>query len=220
MKAENKKVIPIVEPVAPAIYHATVLSVTDESIVIDVSGVPQTAKLAFSCLVRPEIDDIVMYSQHESGLCYVLGIIERPGETEMSIDLPGDATIQTRTGSLSMISGTSVNLLAGKKINSISDQVVHKSREAYVDYDEITAKGKSLQASFTNIRVFSELMSSMGKQVIDKFKSYIRHSEDFDQVKAGQMTREVSGLYSMDSKYTILVSKKDTKIDGERIHMG
>lgn len=220
MKAENKKVIPIVEPVAPAIYHATVLSVTDESIVIDVSGVPQTAKLAFSCLVRPEPDDIVMYSLFESGESYVLGIIERPSETGMSIDLPGDAAIQTRSGSLSMISSTSVNLFAGKKINCISDQVVHKSREAIIDYNDITAQGKSLQASFTNIRIFSELMSSMAKQVIDKFKSYIRHSEDFDQVKAGQMTREVSGLYSMDSKYTILVSKKDTKIDGERIHMG
>jgi len=63
-------------------------------------------------------------------------------------------------------------------------------------------------------------MSTMAKQVIDRFKSYIRHSENSDQVKAGQMTREVSGLYSMDSKYTIMVSKRDTKIDGERIHMG
>jgi len=60
----------------------------------------------------------------------------------------------------------------------------------------------------------------MAKQVIDRFKSYIRHSEESDMVKAAQMTREVSGLYSMDSKYTIMLSKKDTKIDGERIHMG
>ncbi|NOX93210.1 MAG: DUF3540 domain-containing protein, partial [Gammaproteobacteria bacterium] len=27
-------------------------------------------------------------------------------------------------------------------------------------------------------------------------------------------------MYSMNSKYTVMVSKKDTKIDGERIHMG
>ena len=220
MKAENTKVIPIIEPVPSAIHHATVLSVADEFIVIDVSGIPQEAKIAFSCLVRPVPDDIVMYSLHESGVSYVLGIIERPSDTNMIIDLSGDATLQTRSGSLSMISNSSVNLLAGKKINCISDQVIHKSREAIIDYNEIVAQGKSLQASFTNIRVFSELMSSMAKQVIDKFKSYIRHTEDFDQVKAGQMTREVSGLYSMDSKYTIMVSKKDTKIDGERIHMG
>jgi uncharacterized protein involved in type VI secretion and phage assembly len=48
----------------------------------------------------------------------------------------------------------------------------------------------------------------------------IRHTESADQIKAGQMSHTVEDLYSMDSKYTIMVSKKDTKIDGEHIHIG
>ncbi len=220
MKVENTNVSPILEPQPSANYHAVVISVTGQSAVIDLAGIPQPASIAFSCLVRPEPDDIVIYSQLESGVNYILGIIERPHGENMIIDLSGDATLQSRSGKLSIIANTSANLMAGEKINCISDQVIHKSREAIIDYSDVTAQGKSLQASFTNIRVFSELMSSMAKQVIDKFKCYIRHSEDFDQVKAGQMTREVSGLYSMDSRHTVMVSKKDTRIDGERIHMG
>jgi len=34
------------------------------------------------------------------------------------------------------------------------------------------------------------------------------------------MSRKVDGLYSMKSDTTLMVSKSDTKIDGERIHMG
>lgn len=220
MKAENSRVHPIFEPVPSAICQATVLAVADESIDLDVAGIKQSALAAFSCLVRPEPNDVVMFCRNASGINYVLGIIERPGEKNMNIELPGDATLRTRSGSLSMISSTSVNLLAGNRISCISDQAIHKSREAIIDYTDVTARGESMQASFTDIRVFSDLMCTMAKQVIDRFKCYIRHTNDYDQVKAGQMTREVSGLYSMDSRHTIMVSKKDTKIDGERIHMG
>lgn len=220
MNSKASTVVPIMDPIPSAIHHATVLSVTTKEILIEVTGIPQQAKVAFSCLVQPEPDDIVMHSQHESGVYYILGIIERPDNTKMTLEFPGDTTLKNNTGSLSIMSGKSVSMLAAEKINLISNQVFHKSREAVIDYDELTARGENLQASFTYIRVFSHLISTMAKQVIDKFKSYIRHSEDSDMVKAGQMTRDVSGLYSMDSKYTILVSKKDTKIDGERIHMG
>ena len=220
MNRKTSTVTPIIDPLPTAIQYATVLSVIDQSIVIEVSGLSLQAKVAFSCLVQLEPDDIVMYSQHGSGLNYVLGIIERPINTKLTLDFPGDTTLKSNTGSLSILSGKSVNMMAANKISFLSDQVIHKSREAVIDYNELTARGENLQASFTTIRVFSHLMSTMAKQVIDKFKSYIRHSEESDMVKAGQMTREVSGLYSMDSKYTIMVSKKDTKIDGERIHMG
>lgn len=60
----------------------------------------------------------------------------------------------------------------------------------------------------------------MAKQAIQKFNSYVRKSDISDQVQAAQMSRKVDGLYTMNSKHTILVSQKDTKIDGEHIHMG
>jgi len=60
----------------------------------------------------------------------------------------------------------------------------------------------------------------MAKQVVNKFMTYMRHSENFDQVKAGDMTRSIEGLYSVNTKQTIMISKNDTKIDAERIHIG
>jgi hypothetical protein len=133
---------------------------------------------------------------------------------------PADATILAENGNLSALCRKSVTLAAGDKLCCLSDQVIHKSREAVVDYDEVVARGTSLQASFKTVRLISQMVNTLAKQVIAKFKNYIRHTEDYDQVKAGQMTRKADGLYSMDSKYTVMVSKKDTKIDGERIHMG
>ena len=88
-----------------------------------------------------------------------------------------------------------------------------------VDFDEVAAKGVNLKASFKRVLLVSSLISTMAGQIIEKASTYIRHSEHYDQVKAGQMTRKIDGLYSMDSKQTVMVSKKETKIDGERIFM-
>jgi hypothetical protein len=221
MKNLNPKVVPIIEPVVAVTPSATVISIdTDGNIEIEVEGGRHTAKLAFSCLVQPQPDDVVMFSKLETGQSYILGVIERPGCSDMTIALPGKSTIKSNSGSLSIISAESINMMASKNINSVSDQAIHKSREAVFDYQELIAKGENLQASYSNIRVFGNLLNVMAKQVINRFKSYIRNSEESDMVKSAQMTREVSGLYSMDTKYTIMISKKDTKIDGERIHMG
>jgi hypothetical protein len=220
MNSNHSKIIPINEPSPSVVRQARVIFASGSTIGIEADGETREAKLAFSCLVRPEPEDIVMYARQVSGPDYVLGIMERPGTADMTVELKGDATVRNTSGSLSLVTNTAINLLAGKKINCLSDRVVHKSREAVFDCGDVTAQGKSLHASFARISVLSEMISSMAKQVIQRFKSYIRHSEQFDQVKSGQMTREVSGMYSMDSKYTVMVSKKDTKIDGERIHMG
>jgi hypothetical protein len=64
------------------------------------------------------------------------------------------------------------------------------------------------------------LFNTMVEHVIARARSYTRRTEDCDQISAGQMTRKAEGLYSQQAKYSVMVSTKDTKIDGEHIFMG
>jgi hypothetical protein len=64
------------------------------------------------------------------------------------------------------------------------------------------------------------MVNTLAKIVMQKFNHYVRRTSENDLVSAAQMDRKVDGLYSMNSKITMMVSEKDTKIDGERIHMG
>ena len=220
MSAKQSNVIPLREQTPAPVENARVISVAEKEIIIRLAGVTLAARVAFSCLIKPEPGDLVLCTQSETGANFILGIIERPGEQNMTLAFPADATLLAENGNLSTLSRKSVTLAAGDKLCCFSDQAIHKSREAVVDYDETVARGTTLQADFKTVRLISQMVNTMAKQVISKFKNYIRHTEDYDQIKAGQMTRKADGLYSMDSKYTVLVSKKDTKIDGERIHMG
>ncbi|MBC8440584.1 MAG: DUF3540 domain-containing protein [Deltaproteobacteria bacterium] len=219
MNNSARKVIPIHSNNRSVIRTGSVVSIISDEIIINMTGDTIKAKKAFSCIIDPQPGDIIICSESENGMIYILGIIERPATQKMNISFPSDVAFQANQGSLNIHFSDNVTI-ASKDVNFFSKKVIHKSQEAIVSYDNITANGNELQASFKTVRLISNLINTMAKQVIDRFKGYIRSTEDNDMVKAGQMTRRADGLCSIDSKYTIMNSKKITKIDGEKILMG
>ncbi|NOX34525.1 MAG: DUF3540 domain-containing protein [Deltaproteobacteria bacterium] len=219
MNSSAIKLIPIHSDNKSVIRTGSVISVVPGEIIINLEGNTIRAEKAFSCIIDPEPDDIIICTANENGMVYILGILERPATQKMSVSFPSDTHICVKQGSLN-ISSTDNMTIASKDVSCFSKRVIHKSHEAIVSYDNITASGNELQASFKTIRLISNFINTMAKQVIDKFKGYIRSTEDNDLVKAGQMIRNTDGLFSMNSKHTIMNSKKSTKIDGEKILMG
>ena len=94
------------------------------------------------------------------------------------------------------------------------------TQQLAMKFDQAAISGKKLHSNIELLQMFSQIVSSVAGQAIQKFKTYVRKTEESDQVQATHMARHVKGLYNMHSKHTILVSEKDTKIDGEHIHMG
>ncbi len=212
-------VVPISKERTPGVRNARVLSVSGGAVEIEMGERAMKAGVAFSCLVQPRAGDLVICSEDDSGRYYVLGIIERPGDQNLTVRFPADASMVASRGSMNFMSTGSTTMASGEGLNFISDRAVHTSREAVVDFGELKARGSDLKADFKSALVMFGMINTMATRAIGRFKSFVRHTEDYDQVKAGQMTRKVAGLYSMDSKNTIMVSRKDTKIDGERIFM-
>ncbi|MDA3786909.1 MAG: DUF3540 domain-containing protein [Desulfobacula sp.] len=201
------------------IRNGVVVTIESDHIIVDISGKKETAKKAFSCFIEPQPNDRVICSRDENRVFYILGIIERKDQQKVTISYPSDANIISQKGDINLRSQKAVSLMS-EKLNFFSKTTLHKSQEAVVSFDEITATGTTLHAGYKTVRLISNLINTMARQVIDTFQGYIRNTDGNDQIRAGQLTRRADTLYSMDSKYTVMVSKKDTKIDGERIHMG
>lgn len=210
MNAEVGKVIPIVEPPEAETRNARVSAVAGREVSVIIANCQQMAKIAFSCLVLPLPGDAVLCSRDERGHWFVLGILERPESQDMVLSFPEKVVMHAK----------SATLMAEQNLNFFSAQEIHKSEEAVVDVKQVTATGENLQATYQKVQLVSQLISTMARNMFSRAKNYLRHTADHDQIKAGQLSRKAEGLYCMDSKHTIMVSKKDTKIDGERIHMG
>lgn len=207
-------------PETAVVYTARVLSVSEKYCEIDLSGTRYSARVVFSCLVRPIKNDIVLCVLSAEGDYFITAVMEREASQSMTVAFPQDVTVQAPSGSMKFMSSDSITMAAAKSFNCVSDEALHKSNAAVVNYDRLTASGSDLQSSFSSMHIFSNFITTLSKQVLQKFKNYIRHTEQNDHTKAGNMTRQVKGLYTMDSENTILVSRKETKIDGEHIHMG
>jgi hypothetical protein len=220
MNNDYNNELSVIDQQTATVQQARVVSVSGNHVLVDLQqGTIEEARVAFSCLVQPLPDDLVLCSKTVSGDFFILSILERSSLQTMTLAFPADAGIHTN-GELTVASSKSLNLVAAGNLNCISDQAVHKSNNAVIDYEECTAKGSVFQAHFKTIKTISQLTTTIIGQCIHKMKNYFRHTENYDQIKSGQMCRKTEGLYSMDSAYTVMVSKKDTKIDGERIHMG
>jgi len=218
MNSYQNKVIPIGND-ASLTKTARVISHLNEDFEIIVSGKTLRAKKAFSCIINPLPDDTVICCRNENGIFYILGIIERKNSRQMDISFPSDTNIESKEGSLNIASKASITMTSSN-LNCFSKKTVHKSNEALFCYDDVIATGKEFQASFKSMKVISNMINTMAKHVIERFRSYNRNTEDSDQIKAGQITRKTDGSYLLDSKHTIMNSKECTKIDGEKILMG
>jgi len=89
MSMKMGKVVPLMEETEPAIKNARVISVSEKGVAISISGITKIAQVAFSCLVRPIAEDLVLCAKNETGLYYILSIIERPDQRNRH-QIPGD----------------------------------------------------------------------------------------------------------------------------------
>ena len=202
-----------------AVNNARVIAVSSTSAIVEIRGDKIKAKKAFSCFVEPEPEDIVICCKSKDGHLYILGILERKQNRKMLISFPSDATLEAVGGKINVLSRDGITM-ASENLNFISENTLHKSCKAAISFDDITASGTTFQASYKKLTLISHLINTVARQVINRFKGYVRHTEDNDQVKSGHMTRSVKGLFALDTKHTIMVSSESTKIDGEKILMG
>jgi hypothetical protein len=180
------------------------------NIQVDHNGKLINTQKAFSCLVEPMVDDIVLVSKDQHQQAYVIAILQRDDETQMQVQLAPNTTL-TSSEKLTLHS---------EQINQLSVKSLQKTSEATFDFQQGLIRGDKLHSHIRHVHTISDMISTMAKQAIQKFNTYIRKTDTSDQVQAAQMGRKVDGLYTMNSKHTIMVSQKDTKIDGEHIHMG
>ena len=197
-------------PAAEGNISGRIHKIQQGNIQVDHNGKLINTQKAFSCLVEPMVDDIVLVSKDQHQQAYVIAILQRDDETKMQVQLAPNTTL-TSSEKLTLHS---------EQINQLSVKSLQKTSEATFDFQQGLIRGDKLHSHIRHVHTISDMISTMAKQAIQKFNTYIRKTDTSDQVRAAQMGRKVDGLYTMNSKHTIMVSQKDTKIDGEHIHMG
>jgi hypothetical protein len=194
-----------------------VVSIVDHVYMVSMGGTTVKAKRAIGCIIDPVIDDVVLICNLGNSEYYILFVLEKNNNMEPSITFNANLNITTRNITVKSYNNMT---LSSDNINIISNKNIQKADDAIISFKSLKSTGIEAIVSFKNIRIISNIISTMAKNAIKTFISYIRRSKETDIVESHTMERRSKGLYSLNSEYSIMLSKKDTKIDGEHVHIG
>jgi len=202
------------------VQYGTIESIDDKGYQIVDASERYHATRAFSCFVEPIHDDIVMFSIDAGRQCHILSIIERPGTSDAQLAFPGDVTMSAKHGQLQLHGQQGINISSDKSINQTSEGYSVLAKNALFSIDTISAVGTKLLSRVSNIHTVADTVETVAGTLLQKLKNSIRIIDGVDQKKSHDVINTVENLYSLRSKQTAILAKKDIKMDAERIHMG
>jgi hypothetical protein len=216
----NPKVIPIqANQDYCQLVNATVKSVSQQSVMVDLGIRMVNARKAFSCLVAPRLDDSVLVSQTGSDY-FILAVLERAAEQDMALSFPANVKMTAAEGQIDLIAGKDINLLSTAKTNLLSAEINMTSAEMNVNAGKLTAHTADVESHSQSIKLYTQMFSSVAKQVSQKTDILVRWVEQVETLNIGNLIQNVRKNYTSHSDQAVITASKDMRIDGERIHMG
>lgn len=217
---QTEKITAIHSDLQSQILSGMIESIDDQGYRVVSDAGHFSAGRAFSCIVEPKIADTILFSLGPSRQCHILSIIERPGCTDTSLEFPGNVTVSTKQGELSLNGAKGINMSSLQSINMVTEEVNLLAKKGLLNIETLRAAGSTLVAKINNVQTFAHTLETVAEHWLQKLKNSFRQIEGVDQLKTKDSIHTVQNLYSMRSKQAAILAKKDIKIDAERIHMG
>jgi len=200
---------------------AEVLGTIDDGIEVRVAGEARVARSAIA--ETASVGDEVLVAGEED--LYVVGILRRIGPRTIRVS-PGDRVrLVDDRGALLFEYGDGYARVAAPRgdLELVAPRGAVKLRGAHgvsvagpsldIDAERIDAKAK-------RVRLRTERLESVAKTVISKAANVYTSVENLAQLLAGRVRTLVKGSCQLHARKTRIVSEKDTRIYGEKIHLG
>jgi len=175
---------------------------------------------AVSCVVQPEVTDLVLVSLSSLGGGYILAVLEREQGAKATLSFDSDVDIRTSEGSLSIASKRGIDLASPEDINLISSRLGIVSSEGEINISKLTFLGSFFEGSLETVKLLARTFDSITERFFRRTKRSYRFIEDTDQVKAGSLNYIADKSLMLRGTFSQMTAKEDVHIDAERINIG
>lgn|GEM_PF-5943202 len=181
------------------------------------AGKALSASRAVSCLVKPEIDDVVALLETNEGV-FVTDVLLRPEKDSSTLTL--DLSRTDGSPQEAVLSAGSLKLEAEDRLEASGRQLGFTFENILMSGSRIALVGQRLMTSM------QEIVSQAGKLLATydvsstRAKNRIDTVSDTDQLKAGAIQSQAETVSITQAGSSIIVAKEDVRMDGKRITMG
>jgi hypothetical protein len=194
-------------PIAPLAgaptESARVVARDGEGFAILRGGTQGHALRAFSCLVEPAPDDLVLVGEAE-GKAFILAVLARRGDAPMRVALPDGAAIAAPGGRLAFDAAT---------IDLRAEATAVTTRSL-----DVTA-GRT-EASLGRVGLLAEAIETIAQRVVGRFRRSLRIVEDSETLRARDIDQRASGHMHLRGDAVTLQGGALVKLRGDQIHLG
>ncbi|WP_418123769.1 DUF3540 domain-containing protein [Variovorax sp. 160MFSha2.1] len=175
---------------------------------------------AASCLLRPEIGDMVLVSGPDERRLYLTAVAEQAQPGVARVEVEGDLMLASARGAVSMESATQLSLRAGHGTTLSGPQLEIDADEARCRIGRLDYSGEEARATVFSMRVIGRVYEVVVDRLVQLSKSAFRMTEGIDQVQAGQIDYRASEMTRLHGKNTVITARDLVKADAKQIHMG
>lgn len=175
---------------------------------------------AASCLLRPEIGDTVLVNGPDEHRMYLTAVAEQADATAARIDVPGDLTLASERGAVSVKSATELVLEGPKGLAMQTGQLRIDAQVADCRVGRMNYQGEEASATVTRIRVIGRIYEAVVDRLVHLSKSAFRMTEGLEQVQAGQIDYRANEMARLHGRNTVVTARNLIKTDAKQIHMG
>ena len=178
------------------------------------------AQRAASCLLEPELDDLVLLACVSSGRSYVLGVLERAEHGRAArLDFAEDVELCS-SGRLSLSGRQGLRLATEGALGLFGRTLDAVVREGTLLARTLSLKSDAVHAETGKLKLLATAMDSAVERLSAKFGSVYRRVEELEQVRAGQMHVRVEGNLDLRGENALLTAERLVKVNAAQVHMG
>ncbi|MGN8080971.1 DUF3540 domain-containing protein [Variovorax sp. 22077] len=175
---------------------------------------------AASCLLRPEIGDLVLVSGPDSSRLYLTAVAEQADARTSRLDVSGDMTLASERGAVSIESATQLSLRGREGVRMDAPQLEIDANTADCRVGRLAYSGEEAEVRVLGIRVIGRVYEAIVERLVHLSKTAFRMTEGIDQVRASHIDYQATEMARLHGKNTVVTAQDLIKADASQIHMG
>jgi len=211
-----------IEMIQPVLEYCLLMDEQEGRYVVASNNTKYNARVATSCLVKPEKGDIVLVSIDNEGFCYILSILERPDHkimpTTLSVD--GQVNLEVRNGGLRVLAQDGIAFVTPERLSMTSEDLEINALKAEAKIESFSFFGRIFSGQIEKVKVIADAVDSLFRRAVARFVSSYRYIEEHEEIQSASTRMLVDGTLTMQTQNTVHTAEGHVKIDAEQIHLG
>jgi hypothetical protein len=181
----------------------------------------QVARRALSCLLEPQVDDLVLVAKLDNGRrSYLIAVLERARAGEVHIAIDVDTELVAVDGTLSVRAPKGIRLASTETIGLVGRAIHLMADDGTLLVRSLSVLSDTCRVHASHITLLANVIESIAERVSSYAQRVLRRTEELEQIQAGELQVRAAGNLDVRGRNALLSAQQLVKLNGEQVHLG